>query len=157
MVAALNGDVDNHADIKVQHDLRIAGPITTDAKVIPAVMARHVAAGVADLSEAFRRTVAEFEGSVAIGAAAADRPEQLCTWRCGAAARRCTSGWPTTASSSPASPTAWSRRPTRFVRMDGETPSSSGSRGQVFVLDGSATPASSLASVAWRTTEPSRR
>ena len=38
-------------------------------------MARHVAAGVADLGEAFRRTVAEFEGSVAIGAAAADHPD----------------------------------------------------------------------------------
>ena len=77
MVAVLNGDVDNHADIKVNHGLRIAGPITTDAKVIPAVMARHVGAGVADLGEAFRRTVAEFEGSVAIGAAAADRPDSL--------------------------------------------------------------------------------
>ncbi|MEA3184675.1 MAG: hypothetical protein QOJ74_1152, partial [Ilumatobacteraceae bacterium] len=77
MVAVLNGDVDNHADIKVHHGLRIAGPITTDAKVIPAVMAHHVAAGVADLGEAFRRTVAEFEGSVAIAAAAADRPDQL--------------------------------------------------------------------------------
>ena len=73
MVAVLNGDVDNHADIKVHHALRIAGPITTDAKVIPAVMARHVAGGVTDLGEAFRRTVAEFEGSVAIAAAAADR------------------------------------------------------------------------------------
>ena len=31
-----------------------------------------------------------------------------------------------------------SRRRSRFVRMDGETPSPSGSRGQVFVLDGSA-------------------
>ena len=40
VVAALNGDVDNHADIKVQHGLRIPGPITTDAKVIPAVMSR---------------------------------------------------------------------------------------------------------------------
>ena len=43
MVAVLNGDVDNHADIKVHHGLHIAGPITTDAKVIPAVMARHAA------------------------------------------------------------------------------------------------------------------
>ena len=76
MVAVLNGDVDNHADIKVHHALRIAGPITTDAKVIPAVMARHVAGGVTDLGEAFRRTVAEFEGSVAIAAAAA-APDQL--------------------------------------------------------------------------------
>ncbi|HEU4840739.1 MAG TPA: SIS domain-containing protein, partial [Ilumatobacteraceae bacterium] len=76
LVAALNGDVDNHADLKVAEGLRFAGPITTDAKVIPALAARHVASGV-DSVEAFRRTVASFEGSVAIGAAAADEPGQL--------------------------------------------------------------------------------
>ncbi len=37
----LNGDVDNHADLKVEHELRFAGPITTDAKVIPALLARR--------------------------------------------------------------------------------------------------------------------
>ena len=37
VVAVLNGDVDNHADLKVEHGLRFAGPITTDAKVIPAL------------------------------------------------------------------------------------------------------------------------
>ena len=40
-------------------------------------MARHAAATGGDLAEAFRRTVAEFEGSVAIGAAAADAPDQV--------------------------------------------------------------------------------
>ncbi len=73
-VGVLNGDVDNHADLKVAHGLRFAGPITTDAKVIPAVLARHTTALDGDLVEAFRRTVAEFEGSVAIGAAAASAP-----------------------------------------------------------------------------------
>jgi glucosamine--fructose-6-phosphate aminotransferase (isomerizing) len=83
IVAVLNGDVDNHADLKVAHGLRIAGPITTDAKVIPALMARHTQAlggdgsGRVDSVEAFRRTVASFEGSVAIGAGAADQPQQL--------------------------------------------------------------------------------
>ncbi len=76
VVAALNGDVDNHADLKVAEGLRFAGPITTDAKVIPALVARHAGTGV-DTVEAFRRTVASFEGSVAIGAAAADEPGQL--------------------------------------------------------------------------------
>ncbi|CAN5816938.1 hypothetical protein BH18ACT2_BH18ACT2_07850 [soil metagenome] len=74
-VAVLNGDVDNHADLKVAHGLRIADPITTDAKVIPALIARHAAA--TSLFEAFRRTVASFEGSVAIGASAADEPGRL--------------------------------------------------------------------------------
>jgi glucosamine--fructose-6-phosphate aminotransferase (isomerizing) len=75
VVAALNGDVDNHADLRVAHGLRIASTITTDAKVIPALVARH--ATVAPLAEAFRRTVAEFEGSVAIGVASAEAPSQL--------------------------------------------------------------------------------
>ena len=55
---------------------RFPGPITTDAKVIPAVVARHRERG-ADLVEAFRRTVSSFEGSVAIGVAAADEPGRL--------------------------------------------------------------------------------
>jgi glucosamine--fructose-6-phosphate aminotransferase (isomerizing) len=75
VVAALNGDVDNHADLRVAHGLRIASTITTDAKVIPALVARH--ATTSSLTEAFRRTVAEFEGSVAIGAASAAAPSQL--------------------------------------------------------------------------------
>ncbi len=76
VVAVLNGDVDNHADLKVEHGLRFPGPITTDAKVIPALVARH-APTTGDLVEAFRRTVSSFEGSVAIGAAAADEPQRM--------------------------------------------------------------------------------
>ena len=75
VVAALNGDVDNHADLRVAHGLRIASTITTDAKVIPALVARHAA--TTDLGEAFRRTVSEFEGSVAIGVASAEAPSRL--------------------------------------------------------------------------------
>jgi glucosamine--fructose-6-phosphate aminotransferase (isomerizing) len=75
-VAALNGDVDNHADLRVEHQLRIHGQITTDAKVIPALMSRHTAAGIHDV-EAFRRTVGGFEGSVAIGAISAAHPQHL--------------------------------------------------------------------------------
>lgn len=76
VVAALNGDVDNHADLRVAHDLRIPTPITTDAKVIPTLVSRHLAAGVRS-TEAFRRTVAAFEGSVAIGAVSAEVPSTL--------------------------------------------------------------------------------
>ena len=75
----LNGDVDNHADLEVAHGLRFAGPITTDAKVIPALLSTHATScrGGTDLLEAFRRTVAEFEGSVAIGAASATDPGRV--------------------------------------------------------------------------------
>ncbi len=76
LVGALNGDVDNHADLRLEHALRIPGPITTDAKVIPTLVSRLVAGGH-DVAEAFRRTVASFDGSVAIGAAAADTPSKL--------------------------------------------------------------------------------
>ncbi len=75
VVAALNGDVDNHADLRVTHGLRIASTITTDAKVIPTLVARRAAA--MPFAEAFRRTVSEFEGSVAIGVASAEEPSRL--------------------------------------------------------------------------------
>ncbi len=135
MVAVLNGDVDNHADIKVNHGLHIAGSITTDAKVIPAVMARHVASGVSDLGEAFRRTVAEFEGSVAIGAAAADRPDSLYLALRGSG-QALYVGLADDCYIVASEPYGVVEETTRFVRMDGESPSISGSRGQVFVLDG---------------------
>ena len=76
VVAALNGDVDNHADLRVEHQLRIHQHITTDAKVIPALVSRHATAGI-DLVESFRRTVAAFEGSVAIGAMSAAEPDTM--------------------------------------------------------------------------------
>ena len=134
-VAALNGDVDNHADIKVHHGLRIAGPITTDAKVIPAVMARHVAAGVSDLGEAVRRTVAEFEGSVAIGAAAADQPDHLYLALRGSG-QALYVGLAEDCYIVASEPYGVVEETMRYVRMDGETASRAGSRGQVFVLDG---------------------
>ena len=80
VVGVLNGDVDNHADLKAAHRLRIASPVTTDAKVIPALIARNCATtdvDRADLVEAFRRAVASFEGSVAIGASSAARPDHV--------------------------------------------------------------------------------
>lgn len=76
VVAALNGDVDNHADLRAEHGLRIPAPITTDAKVIPTLMSRHLADGVA-ATESFRRTVSTFEGSIAIGVATAAAPQTL--------------------------------------------------------------------------------
>ena len=76
LVAALNGDVDNHADLRVEHQLRIHPQVTTDAKVIPTLVARHASAGL-ELVESFRRTVAAFEGSVAIGAMSASVPDTM--------------------------------------------------------------------------------
>jgi glucosamine--fructose-6-phosphate aminotransferase (isomerizing) len=73
VVAALNGDVDNYADLIATEALRIQTEITTDAKVIPSLIARHLASGEQPI-DAFRNTVAAFEGSVAIAACTADAP-----------------------------------------------------------------------------------
>ena len=76
VVAALNGDVDNHADLRARSELSFPAPITTDAKVIPSLVSRE-ALTAPDLVEAFRRTVSTFEGSVAIGAASAAAPGEV--------------------------------------------------------------------------------
>ena len=76
VTAVLNGDVDNFADLKVGESLMIAPEITTDAKVIPALISQSVAEG-GGITEAFRRTVNLLEGSVAIAASAASEPADL--------------------------------------------------------------------------------
>lgn len=76
VVAALNGDVDNHADLRIAYGLSIPAQITTDAKVIPALLARRMESEIGFV-EAFRRTVTEFEGSVAVGAASAEHPGHM--------------------------------------------------------------------------------
>src|SRR5204862_503594 len=76
VAAVLNADVDNYADLKAAEGLRVPAEITTDAKVIPALVSRRLADGLA-LDEAFRRTVAALDGSVAIGACAAEAPDSL--------------------------------------------------------------------------------
>jgi glucosamine--fructose-6-phosphate aminotransferase (isomerizing) len=76
VVAALNGDIDNHADLRALEALHVAAEITTDAKVIPALISRRIASG-ADPLEAFRASVASFEGSVAIAAVVAEAPDLL--------------------------------------------------------------------------------
>jgi glucosamine--fructose-6-phosphate aminotransferase (isomerizing) len=74
VVGALNGDVDNYADLAAHEELQVSHEITTDAKVIPALVSRRIAAGSEPI-EAFRTTVARFEGSVAIAAVVADDPD----------------------------------------------------------------------------------
>ena len=66
-------------------------------------------------------------------------PERAPARRCAAAARRSTSGSPTTRSSSRASRTASVEESDRYLRLDGETPAdadrASATQGQVVVLD----------------------
>jgi len=76
VVAALNGDVDNYADLKALEGLQFPAEITTDAKVIPALVARRLEQQD-DAADAFRNTVASFEGSVAIAAQVVSEPGRL--------------------------------------------------------------------------------
>jgi len=75
-VAALNGDVDNYADLASAAELEFPAAITTDTKVIPSLVADACVRG-APIGEAFRGAVASFEGSVAIGLAGAEEPGVL--------------------------------------------------------------------------------
>ncbi len=76
VVAVLNGDVDNHDELVARHALALPAEITTDAKVIPTLVARARRDGLEPL-EAFRVTAAALEGSVAVAACLADAPTRL--------------------------------------------------------------------------------
>jgi len=134
VVGALNGDVDNHADLKVEYGLRIAGPITTDAKVIPAMVSRLAGGAGGDVTEAFRRTVASFEGSVAIGAASADHPEDLLLALRGSG-QGLYVGLAEDTFIVASEPYGLVEETSRYIRVDGESLlGDATSRGQVFAL-----------------------
>jgi glutamine---fructose-6-phosphate transaminase (isomerizing) len=138
VVAALNGDVDNFADLKALDGLRIAPEITTDAKVIPTLVARRVGEG-SDLAGAFRSTIASFEGSVAIAAAASAEPDKLMLALRGSG-QALYVGLADGAYVVASEPYGVIEMTTRYLRMDGETPANpdnpTASRGQIVVLDG---------------------
>ncbi len=80
VLGVLNGDVDNYQELLDRYvrkrGLAIDESITTDAKIVPVVVGHHYRE-TGDLQEAFRRAFNEFEGSMAIGVMAADRPGEL--------------------------------------------------------------------------------
>jgi glucosamine--fructose-6-phosphate aminotransferase (isomerizing) len=138
VVASLNGDVDNFADLKALDGLRIAPEITTDAKVIPTMVARRAAEG-ADLATAFRNTVASFEGSVAIAASASAAPDKLLLALRGSG-QALYVGVADGAYIVASEPYGVIELTPRYLRLDGETPANpdnpTASRGQIVVLDG---------------------
>ncbi len=139
VVAALNGDVDNFADLKALDGLQIAPEITTDAKVIPTLVSRRLAGGN-DLTTAFRNTVASFEGSVAIAANAAAEPDKVLLALRGSG-QALYVGLADGAYIVASEPYGVIELTDRYLRMDGETPANpdnpTASRGQIVVLDGS--------------------
>ena len=110
VVAALNGDVDNYADLIATEALRIQTEITTDAKVIPSLMrpspGQRCATDRRVPQHRRRRSRARSRSPRAL-----PTPLTASSSRCEAAAKRSTLGWPMTRSSSPPSPTAWSKTP----------------------------------------------
>ena len=139
ITAALNGDVDNFADLKAVDGLRLATEITTDAKVIPTLVSRRLAAG-SGLADAFRDTVAAFEGSVAIGASAASSPDRL-LFALRGSGQALYVGLADDCYVVASEPYGVVELTDRYLRLDGETPASAenptASRGQIVVLDGS--------------------
>ena len=138
VVAALNGDVDNFADLEAADGLRLAAEITTDAKVIPTLVSRRLGDGT-DLTTAFRDTVAAFEGSVAIGALTATHPDHLLLALRGSGQALyvgVADGCFVVASE----PYGLVELTPTYLRLDGDTPANpenpNASRGQIVVLDG---------------------
>ena len=133
VTAALNGDVDNHAELREREQLAIPSEITTDAKVIPALVSRRMVEGL-DPTEAFRRTVAEFEGSVAIAASAADAPDRLMLALRGSG-QALYVGLAEDAYIVASEPYGLVEETSRYLRMDGEAKGPEGLEGQLVVLD----------------------
>lgn len=137
VVGVLNGDVDNFADLIAEEGVHIPEAITTDAKVIPSLMSQRLAEGHSS-AEAFRRTVATFEGSVAIAASTATAPQRLQLALRGSG-QALYVGLAEDAYIVASEPYGLVEETPRYVRMDGETPNNpdnpNASRGQIIELD----------------------
>ena len=137
VAAALNGDVDNYAELIAAAGLQIPAAFTTDAKVIPALVSRRLRDGD-DPVAAFLTTVASFEGSTAVAAVAADAPDRLLLALRGSG-QALYVGLAEDAFVVASEPYGLVEETSRYVRMDGETPPEEGGpAGQVVVLDASA-------------------
>jgi glucosamine--fructose-6-phosphate aminotransferase (isomerizing) len=140
VAAALNGDVDNHAELVARHRLAVPPEITTDAKVIPMLVAAGLGGGEGP-TEAFRSAVAGFEGSVAIAAhtTAARSRVHLALRGSGQALYV---GLAEDAFVVASEPYGVVEETDTYLRLDGETPGNpanpAGSRGQVVVVDAGA-------------------
>lgn len=133
VVAALNGDVDNYVQLRNREDLQVPEEITTDVKVIPTLTSRRLADGQ-EPQDAFRNTVAEFDGSVAIAAAIAKDPSQVLLAVKGSG-QGCYIGLAEDAFLVASEPYGVVEECTQYIRLDGETPSAvSGKSGQVVRL-----------------------
>ncbi|MCJ7439160.1 MAG: SIS domain-containing protein [Acidimicrobiia bacterium] len=137
VVGALNGDVDNYADLTALESLAVPAEITTDAKVIPTLVSHHLGAG-ASPAESFRATVATLEGSVAIGASEAAAPDRLFLALRGSG-QALYVGLAEDAFIAASEPYGLVEETSTYVRLDGETPADASragaTRGQIAIID----------------------
>jgi len=153
LFAVLNGDIDNHVDIASAEELVVPPEITTDTRIIPTLVSRRMRDGTS-LEDAFRRTVASFEGSVAIALVSMDEPDKLLLALRGSGQALYVA--PSRDGYMVASePYGLVEQAGSYLRMDGETPSDPGepsTRGQIVVVaesDGSGTPMTALRRIAY--------
>ena len=139
VAAVLNGDIDNYADLIELHDLEVAPEITTDAKIVPALLGRKLATGSENI-ESFRTTVSAFEGSMAIASHCADEPQKLSLALRGSG-QAIYVGIADNAYVVASEPYGVVEDTAQWLRMDGETPADPeqpiSTAGQILELDGS--------------------
>jgi glucosamine--fructose-6-phosphate aminotransferase (isomerizing) len=138
VVGALNGDVDNYADLMAADGLVVPPEITTDAKVIPTLTARRRDEGDTP-TDAFRRAVAGLDGSVAVAASLAEEPDRLFLALRGSG-QALYVGIAEDAFIVASEPYGLVEETATYLRLDGETPADperpAATRGQVVVVDG---------------------
>ena len=139
VIGAINGDVDNYAELFDAAGVRVPPAITTDSKTVPALMGRRLAEGLAS-GEAFRRTVAECEGSVAVAVCTAGSPDRLQLALRGSG-QALYVGLADDAFIVASEPYGVVEETSDYLRMDGEAVAGGGNpdggRGQIVELDGS--------------------
>ncbi len=138
VVAALNGDVDNHADLRARG--RARHPVADHHGRQGHPRARVPGGAPRGLVEAFRRTVSTFDGSVAIAAASADEPGQVLLALRGSG-QGLYVGLADDLTIVASEPYGLVEVTDRYVRMDGETPAHPDqplSNGQVLTLTAAA-------------------
>ncbi len=154
-VAALNGDIDNHADLRLAERVQVPVEITTDAKIIPVLSSRRRAEGF-DAEEAFRRTASSFEGSVAIAAMSVADPDRVLLALRGSG-QALYVGLAEDAYIVASEPYGLVEQCGSYLRMDGELPADAAdptTRGQIVILsDGGAGDPEKIHRIAYNGTE----
>jgi glucosamine--fructose-6-phosphate aminotransferase (isomerizing) len=134
VTVAVNGDVDNYAELRRRENLSIPVEVTCDTKVVPALISRRLAAGSGSF-DAFRQAANTLEGSMAVVASLAAEPGCLRLAVRGSG-QSLYVGVADDAFVVASEPYGVVAETNRYVRIDGEaTVGPARTRGQVVVVD----------------------